>query len=62
MKAIVYSLFGYNKQREENCFDFNSYLRGFMLCLRSNRLLYPQWRTILEIDKASYDGTKGWNF
>lgn len=58
MKAIVYSLFGYERARVENCFDFNSYLRGFMLCLRSNRLLYPQWKTILEIDKASYEGFK----
>lgn len=56
MKAIVYSLFGFDRARAENCFDFASYLRGLMICLRFNRLLYPGWKTILETDQATYSG------
>lgn len=55
-KAIVYSLFGYDRERAENCFDFNSYLRGLMLCIRFNRLIYPDWQTILETDHSTYSG------
>ena len=55
-KAIAYSLFGFNKARVDNCFDFNSYLRGLMLCLRFNRLIYPDWQTILETDQSTYAG------
>ncbi len=53
MKAISYSLFGFN-QRNENCFSFDSYLRGLMLCLRFNRLIYPEWKTILQTDRSTY--------
>src|SRR3990167_6497400 len=56
MKAIAYSLFGYERERAESCFDFNSYLRGLMLCLRFNRLIYPEWINILETDHATYNG------
>lgn len=56
MKIISYSLFGYERERAENCFDFNSYLRGLMLCLRFNRLIYPDWQTVLETDRATYEG------
>lgn len=56
MKAIAYSLFGYERERAESCFDFNSYLRGLMLCLRFNRLIYPEWQIILETDHATYNG------
>ncbi len=54
MKVICYALFGYNKERQSNCFDFNSYLRGMMMCIRVNRLLYPDWITRIETDKATY--------
>lgn len=54
MKAISYSLFGYNAARQENCFDFNSYLRGLMISIRMNRLIYPDWTTVLNTDKPTY--------
>jgi len=60
MKVISYSLFGYNTERKENCFDFASYLRTFGICLRMNKLLYPQWTTILHLDKSTYDGFKNY--
>lgn len=58
MKAISYSLFGYGKARNPSCFDFSSYLRGLMLCLRFNRLIYPEWQTILETDQTTYNANK----
>jgi len=58
MKGIVYSLFGYERGRAENCFDFNSYLRGLMICLRMNTLIYPDWKTVLETDENTYNGFK----
>lgn len=56
MKAIAYSLFGYNKERQDNCFDFNSYLRGLMINIRMNRLLFPDWIINLQTDKNTYEG------
>jgi len=53
-KAISYSLFGYGKERAENCFEFNSYLRGLMVNVRLARLLYPDWIIVLHIDNDSY--------
>ncbi len=58
MKAIAYSLFGYQKARQENCFDFNSYLRGLLLNIRLNKLIYPDWYIILETDQETYEGFK----
>lgn len=55
MKVISYSLFGYGKDRHKDCFDFNSYLRGFMINLRLARLLFPDWRVRLHIDQPSYN-------
>ena len=56
MKVISYSLFGYNKERVENCFDFNSYLRGLMVNVRLQRLLFPEWRIRLHLDQSTYNG------
>jgi hypothetical protein len=58
MKAISYSLFGYNKARQDNCFDFNSYLRGLMISIRMNRLIMPEWVTVLNTDKTTYEAFK----
>lgn len=58
MKAISYALFGYNKQRQDNCFDFNSYLRGLMISVRMNRLIYPDWVMVLQTDQPTYDAFK----
>jgi len=55
MKAISYSLFGYNRERAHNCFDFNSYLRGMHIVLRFNRILFPDWQMVVNIDKATYN-------
>lgn len=56
MKVISYSLFGYNKERQANCFDFASYLRGFMINVRLARLLFPDWKIRLHLDKDTYNG------
>jgi hypothetical protein len=56
MKLISYSLFGYNKERKENCFDFNSYLRGLMINIRLQRLIYPDWTIRLYTDHSTYNG------
>lgn len=53
--AISYSLFGYNRERYANCFDFASYLRGLHLNIRFNRIIYPGWKTILNLDHATYN-------
>jgi hypothetical protein len=58
MKAISYSLFGYNKARQDHCFDFASYLRGLMISIRMNRLIYPGWTTVLNTDKQTYEAFK----
>mgnify|MGYP000544324954 CR=1 FL=1 len=56
MKVISYSLFGYNKERQENCFDFNSYLRGLMINIRLKRLLFREWTIYLHTDRSTYEG------
>ena len=58
MKAISYALFGYNKERERNCFDFVSYLRGMLYSLRMNMLVYPGWEMIVETDHPTYNAYK----
>lgn len=55
MKAIAYSLFGYNKVTPANCFEFETYVRGLFVNIRINRILYPDWITVVNIDQASYD-------
>lgn len=59
MKVISYSLFGYDKERQENCFDFNSYLRGLMINMRLSKLLFPEWKVFLYVDNGTYQGLKG---
>lgn len=54
-KAISYALFGYNKERQTNCFDFNSYLRGLLLNIRCNRLLFPDWEIVVQTDQPTYN-------
>lgn len=53
MKIISYSLFGYDNKFDE-CFDFNSYLRGLNINIRLARLLFPEWVIRLHIDDRSY--------
>jgi len=59
MKCIVYSLFGAERMRQDNCFDFYTYLRGLTLNIRMNRLLFPDWKVYLQTDHATYDKWKG---
>lgn len=54
MKAIAYSLFGAERNREANCFDHDCYVRGLMANVRFNRILYPGWVNVLNIDGQSY--------
>lgn len=55
MKAISFSLFGYDRARPKDCFDFYSYLRGMMVNVRINRLLYPDWISVIHTDKETYN-------
>lgn len=57
-KAISYALFGYERERAKDCFDFNSYLRGLLINIRLNRLLFPDWDIVLNIDHISYNNHK----
>jgi len=56
--AISYSLFGFNKERQENCFVFSDYLRGLNLNIRLARVLYHNYDIILHTDNATYNGLK----
>lgn len=51
--CISYSLFGYG-QNVKDSFEFNTYLRGVMTNARVNRVLYPGWDIVLNIDSVSY--------
>lgn len=53
-KVICYALFGYERERAENCDHFNGYLRGLMINIRLNRLIFPDWKINLQTDEATY--------
>lgn len=52
--AIGYSIFGYGKQNED-CFSFQSYLRGLSLNIRMAALIYPQWHIHISMDKSTFN-------
>ena len=58
MKYISYSLFGYGKRTPENCFDFNSYLRGLWINIRLARCIYPGWKIHICTDFETYNQFK----
>ena len=58
MNVVSYSLFGYDKERHPDCFDFNSYLRGLLINVRLARLLYPGWEFRVHMDAPTYEGWK----
>lgn len=58
-KAICYALFGYGRERQANCFDFHAYIRGLLLSIRMNRILFPEFDTIVEMDEPTYMGHQG---
>lgn len=49
MKVISYSLFG-----DTSSFEFGFYLRGIYFNARMNRILYPEWKTIVHIDQKVF--------
>jgi hypothetical protein len=60
MLAISYALFGYGKERSQDCFDFSGYLHGLALNLRLNRLIYPDAVTVIHLDQSTYEGYKNY--
>lgn len=54
MNAIGYSIFGYGKQHD-NCFSFQSYLRGLSLNLRMASIIYPSWHINIAVDESTYN-------
>lgn len=54
-KLICYSLFKGPKEP----FELACYVRGFYFNARMNNLIYPDWRTHLEIDRETYEEYKG---
>jgi hypothetical protein len=57
-KAISYSLFGYNQERNKDSFDFNSYLRGLLINVKCQTLIYPDWEIVVNTDANTYNGFK----
>lgn len=53
-RCISYSLFGYGRSMQSEGFDFLSYIRGLMVNIRMNRLLYPDWEIVLNLDNITY--------
>lgn len=53
--AISFSLFGYSRVTPTNCFEWDTYARGFFVNARINRVIYPEWTTVLNIDQESYN-------
>ncbi len=53
-RAISYSLFGFERKRPDNCFDFDCYMRGLHINVRFNRILYPGWTTVINVDNKTY--------
>lgn len=52
--AISYSIFGYDRILNNSWAEYETYLRGFFVNVRFNRVLYPGWTTVLNIDAQSY--------
>ena len=53
--AITYALFKHQPtENETSGFNFFSYFRGMMINIRLNKLLFPEWTTLIEIDKNVY--------
>jgi len=52
--AISYSLFGAGRETPANCFELPSYVRGLMVNIRINRLIYPGWENVIHMDQETY--------
>lgn len=57
-KCISYSLFGYGRPQVSNSFTFVSYLRGLLLSIRMDRILFPNWEIVVNMDKETYEAYK----
>ncbi len=57
--AISYSLFGYGQQRAAGSFDFLSYLRGLLMSIRMNRLVFPGWVVVVNTDEPTFKAYAG---
>lgn len=55
MKAISYSIFGSRNFTSENRFEWYAYLRGLYFNVLMNRLIYPGWKTLVHVDKSTYE-------
>jgi hypothetical protein len=53
MNCISYAIFGNPHVQEENCFSFHSYMRGLMINLRLNRLLFPGWDSVIHVNQSN---------
>ncbi len=53
--VISFSLFGFDSERAEGCFDFNSYFRYLSLNLRMAALIYPDWIVNIVLDEPTYN-------
>lgn len=54
-KLICYSLFN---NADKEVFEKRAYVRGFYFNCRMNNLIYPDWRTHLEVDRFTYNEYK----
>ncbi len=54
-KLITYALF-HNEAKEQ--YELDAYVKGFYWNCRMNNLIYPDWRTHLEVDQATYQKYK----
>lgn len=54
--AITYALFKHEGiEGQPSGFNFATYLRGMMINIRLNKLLFPEWTTLIELDKNVYE-------
>lgn len=56
MKCIAFSIFGYERTKKANgtAMDHQNFIQGLVINIRVNRILYPNWLTVLNIDARSY--------
>lgn len=54
MKIISYSLFGYKDRPPERLWEWYYYLRGLYFNVRMNKLIYPGFRTHVEVDSETF--------
>lgn len=54
MRTISYSIFGSRETPADQQFVFRAYLRGLSWNARMNRLIYPDFQTIVETDSGTF--------